>query len=179
VPLERQRLDHGRRRAVAGVGEAKSRTGDRERGGEHRLVDDAHRGGGLGHAVEHDAIAAATGAGVAVGAGDGDLLLQAFALVLLDEFLKRQRAEAAEENRFVLAQYFHVEELAFGIDRHQQVHRRAFETRDRRQVDRLEDIADRAGIGLEFAGQRPGRNFPQLFADMQRTLEAAFDVGLG
>jgi hypothetical protein len=163
----------GGRSARAGISEAQLGARHRQTGGEYRLVHDAHRGGGLGHAIQHHPCFAAAGARVAVGGRHGDFLFQAFSGVLLHELAQWRLAQSAQEYRLVLAQHFDIDEAALAVDGHQQIHRRAFEAGNGCQIDRFEHIADRAGFRFQFAGDRPHRQIIELRLHMQWGLEAA------
>ena len=78
----------GRRPERAAVDKAEFCPRDRQSRGQHRLVDDAHRGRGLGYAVKHGDAAAilADAAGVSGGIHrNNEGLIEAFAIILRDE----------------------------------------------------------------------------------------------
>ena len=136
---------------VAAAREAEPGPRHLERGRQDRLVDDAHRGGGLGDAVQVDA-GAADVAHPSPAAADGDALLEAQPLVLGDEAVQLLDPVLVLEDRLVLGEHLHVEEVALGAERDEEVHRGPGEARDRRQVDRLEGVADQ----VDGLPRRPG-----------------------
>ncbi len=134
-------------------------------GGEHRLVENAYRGGRLGDAVEYHASFIVAGQG-AVGARYGDVLLQALAFVLLDEIQQGLRSQSAKKHGFVLAQHFHAHEAPLAIERDQQIEGRAFKAGNRGQIEGFEHPGHGRAVGLQFGTDRPGGKVGRLFAHM-------------
>jgi hypothetical protein len=140
--------------------------------GQHALVHDAHRRGGLGHAIDmHQAALVARRA--ARRGVDRHALRQRQVLVLLDKAEHRRLAQTFQEHRFMMGQHLHVDEPALGVDGHQQVDRHAGKARHRREIDRLERIADQFDGGRILAQQRPYRQRRILLAHHQRRREMA------
>ena len=84
--------------------------------GENRLVENAHRRGGLGDAVEHHTALAGMFVALAIDGGYGDVLTQVAPGVLGHEGTQGRFAETAQENRLVLPQDFDVHETAVPIE---------------------------------------------------------------
>src|SRR5207237_9240220 len=111
-----------------------------ERCRQDALVDDAYRRGRFRDAVDVR-IAGIVGR-VVTRAADGDVLLERQAAILLHELEQRNFAQAVEEDRFVVRDYLHVDEISSRIEGNQEVERDAGKAGDRREVGRLEHIAD-------------------------------------
>ena len=109
--LENIGLGVGGAIGVAAFRKAEPLPRDLQRRIDDRLVDDAHRGGRLGDAVDlgGDAIRARVPGSRR---DDLDRLAQRFAGILLDEIHQRLGAEAIDEHRFVLGQHAHIEKFA-------------------------------------------------------------------
>ena len=165
--LENIGLGVGGAIGVAAFRKAEPLPRDLQRRIDDRLVDDAHRGGRLGHAVDLG--------GDAVGArvpgsrrDDLDRLPQRLAGILPDEIRQWLGTEAIDEHRFMLAQHAHVEKFARRLDRDQQIDRRSRKARNGLEVDQLERIGDHLVAIVALSENRPDRQCRVALADHER-----------
>ena len=178
LPIHRRKhvgIDARRARGVAPLREAEFGARDREAGSKQRLVENTHRGGGLGDAVDDGD--RAVGAAAAVRRPDLDRLLERFAGILFDEIEQWLGAEPVHEHRLMERDDAHVQKRPVRRERHEQVDGRAGETGDRREVHRFVDIGDKLILGRVLFEDRPDGKLVVLLAEDERRRERAFEIG--